>query len=239
MVDDVTLDSMSGGDTVAADDISSVKYQRIKLIHGANGVNDGDVSTANGLPVQDTQAIADNGAFTDGTSKVLPVGYVFDETAGTPLTENDAAAARIDSKRSQIYVLEDGTVRGRRATVDYQGRQVFAQAQDVITVSGNVALTPLRQPINVNSTGAILVSGTTNRRIRVLNGVLMAPTAVTVQLKSANNSDVTGPLPLGATGGFQIPEAEIGDFETRVGESLTIVLSSSVQVGGWLTYVYI
>ena len=42
---------MSGGDTIAADDISGVKYQRIKLIHGADGTNDGDVSTANGLPI--------------------------------------------------------------------------------------------------------------------------------------------------------------------------------------------
>lgn len=52
MADDVTLDAMSGGDTVAADDIGGVKFQRMKLIHGANGTNDGDVSTANGLPVQ-------------------------------------------------------------------------------------------------------------------------------------------------------------------------------------------
>lgn len=46
---DVTIGS---GATVGADEITSVKYQRIKLIHGADGTNDGDVSTANGLPVQ-------------------------------------------------------------------------------------------------------------------------------------------------------------------------------------------
>jgi hypothetical protein len=49
MADDVILPATSG--TVAADDISSVLYQRVKLIHGADGVNAGDVSTANGLPV--------------------------------------------------------------------------------------------------------------------------------------------------------------------------------------------
>ena len=39
------------GETFAFDDIGGIKYQRAKLIHGADGVNDGDVSTANPLPV--------------------------------------------------------------------------------------------------------------------------------------------------------------------------------------------
>jgi hypothetical protein len=51
MADNVTLNTMTGGDVAAADDIGGVKFQRIKLIHGADGVNAGDVSTANGLPV--------------------------------------------------------------------------------------------------------------------------------------------------------------------------------------------
>lgn len=51
MADNVTLNAMSGGSVVAADDIGSVYYQRIKLVHGADGVNDGDVSTVNGLPI--------------------------------------------------------------------------------------------------------------------------------------------------------------------------------------------
>ena len=38
------------GETYASDDISSVKYQRVKLIHGNDGSNDGDVSTTNPFP---------------------------------------------------------------------------------------------------------------------------------------------------------------------------------------------
>lgn len=44
------LVSGSSGATIAYDDISSVFYARAKLIHGADGVNAGDVSTANPLP---------------------------------------------------------------------------------------------------------------------------------------------------------------------------------------------
>lgn len=65
--------------------------------------------------------IVDNAAFTDGTTRLSPNAYIYDEVAGTALTENDAAAARIDEKRAQIGIIEDGTTRGRRATVTAQG----------------------------------------------------------------------------------------------------------------------
>lgn len=51
MVDNLTITPGLGAD-VATDDISSVHYPRHKLIHGADGTNDGDVSTQNGLPVR-------------------------------------------------------------------------------------------------------------------------------------------------------------------------------------------
>lgn len=49
MADNPTLPAT--GSAVAADDISSVLYPRIKLVHGADGTNAGDVATANPLPV--------------------------------------------------------------------------------------------------------------------------------------------------------------------------------------------
>ena len=51
MADNVVLHSGSGGVTAAADEISSVVYQRVKITQGADGVNDGDVAKANPLPV--------------------------------------------------------------------------------------------------------------------------------------------------------------------------------------------
>lgn len=41
----------TSGDVIAADDIGGVKFQRIKMTLGADGVNDGDVSSANPIPV--------------------------------------------------------------------------------------------------------------------------------------------------------------------------------------------
>lgn len=52
MVDDVILNAGSGGDTVAADDIGGVKYQRVKVTFGADGAASDVTSTAtNPLPV--------------------------------------------------------------------------------------------------------------------------------------------------------------------------------------------
>ena len=44
----------TSGDVIAADDIGGVKFQRIKLTLGADGTNDGDVSSANPVPVRET-----------------------------------------------------------------------------------------------------------------------------------------------------------------------------------------
>ncbi len=57
MADNITLSSGSGGDSLAADDISSVKHQRVKIQHGADG-SATDVSTASPMPVElDSQAL--------------------------------------------------------------------------------------------------------------------------------------------------------------------------------------
>lgn len=79
------------------------------------------VDNAGAFAVQDSEKIADNAAFTDGASKVMPAGFVLDETAGPALAENDAAAARIDAKRAQVAVIEDGVARGTRLAVKGAG----------------------------------------------------------------------------------------------------------------------
>ena len=72
MADNKQLNVMTGGPTVATDEIAGVDYQRIKMIHGSDGVNDGDVSTANPLPVklqsQDTNSEVSTTPLANGAS---------------------------------------------------------------------------------------------------------------------------------------------------------------------------
>jgi hypothetical protein len=71
MADDTTLNPGSGGDVIATDDISGVKFQRVKLIHGADGTNDGDVAATNPLPVEISNA---NLVSTDNSSSTPLTG---------------------------------------------------------------------------------------------------------------------------------------------------------------------
>lgn len=113
---------------------------RVTLANDSTGVvsvddNGSALTVDNGgtFAVQDSEKVADNAAFTDGTTKVSPAGFIFDETAGTALTENDAGAARMDSKRAQVVVHEDATTRGlRQGVVDETG----ASAVDAAAVGG-------------------------------------------------------------------------------------------------------
>lgn len=94
------------------------------------------VTNAGTFAVQDSEKLVDNAAFTDGTTKVLPAGYIFDDVAGTALSENDIAAPRIDSKRATVAILE-GLTRGTRAEV---------KAASTAAVAGDPALVVALSP---------------------------------------------------------------------------------------------
>ena len=49
MSDNSTLPAT--GDVIAADEIGGIKFQRVKLVLGGDGVNDGDVATGNPVPI--------------------------------------------------------------------------------------------------------------------------------------------------------------------------------------------
>jgi hypothetical protein len=110
------------GTTILTDDTGAGGHaQVVKLAISTDGSGSLiPADTTNGIDVDVTRLpneVVDNAGFTDGTTKLAMVGYVYDEVAGTALTENDAAAARIDAKRAIIHTLEDGSTRGRYATV--------------------------------------------------------------------------------------------------------------------------
>ncbi len=92
------------------------------------------VTNAGTFATQESQILADNAGFTDGTTKVFAAGYIYDEIAGTALTENDVAAARINVNRGLVNVIEDGTTRGRYATVT---------ASNAIKVDGSAVNQPV------------------------------------------------------------------------------------------------
>jgi hypothetical protein len=102
------------------------------------------VSNAGTFAVQDSEKLTDNAVFSDGESKVMLAGYVFDETAGTALSENDAAAARLNANRAQVLVIEDDATRGRRASVT---------AANALKVDGSTVTQPVSGTVTANAGG--------------------------------------------------------------------------------------
>ena len=75
MADNVTLNPGIGGAVVAADEINGAQFQRIKLVHGADGINAGDVSVGNPLPVAGnfTATLSITQPLTDTQLRATPV----------------------------------------------------------------------------------------------------------------------------------------------------------------------
>lgn len=110
----------------------------------------------------DNATLVDNNVFTDGTTRVMMSGYIFDEVVGTALTENDAAAARVDSKRAQVLVLEDATTRGQRQTVKAASTAaVAADLPAVVALHPTTALPEMRAAtLGVTATAAVNTGST-------------------------------------------------------------------------------
>lgn len=126
-IGDVTVNNAAGGAAVNIQDGGNsitVDATSLPLPTGAateatlaTRASEATLATLATEASQVAQSIVDNAGFTDGTTRIIPAGFIFDETAGTAFVENDAGAARIDDKRAQILVVEDFSVRGRRLVI--------------------------------------------------------------------------------------------------------------------------
>lgn len=129
MVDDVTLNSGSGGATLAADDIGGVHHQRVKIEYGVDGAAT-DVSDTNPLPVDDA-----GGSLTvDGTV-----------TANLSATDNavlDAIQAAVEIIDNVVFTDDTST----HATGSTQGMGVMAAA------------TPTDASVEANDIGMVAMS---------------------------------------------------------------------------------
>jgi hypothetical protein len=97
MADNMVVNAGVGGDTVALDDIGGVKFQRVKIVEGADGVNDGDICAANPLPV----------AISDGTDTAL-----VDASGQLGVVEANSAAIKT------AVELIDNAISGNEMQVD-------------------------------------------------------------------------------------------------------------------------
>ena len=117
--------------------------------------------------------------------------------------------------------------------------------QGVVTVPSlsylsapGVLISPTDVIVNASTSGdsVLLAAQGAGTVIHVISGLLISAGDVTVQFWSnAAGTALSGPLPLTANSGFNMPFCPVGHFRALDNQALVINLSASESVGGWLT----
>jgi hypothetical protein len=121
MADNTELNPGTGGDIIASDDVSGVKYQVVKLAVGADGAAS-LVANANPIPISDAGG---NISIDDGGNTITVDGTVAVTNAGTFATQVDGAALTALQLIDNIVAVEDAV-----AGSGYSGVPFLAVRQD-------------------------------------------------------------------------------------------------------------
>ena len=90
------------GATIAADDIGGALHQRVKMVLGADGVTNGDVSLANPMPIQGVGELVEqlSAIRTLLQSLTRSVGLAMPDSAGRLLVRIDASSVNLSTSLS-------------------------------------------------------------------------------------------------------------------------------------------
>ena len=169
MADNVTISTAGGTETIAADEVASVKYPRNKLIFGADGANSGDVQLAsttvlgplpvNAYPATDFITLAGLG--------VAPQFAVIDLTAtGTLVTAQAGKRIRVISlAMTYENITGDETYIFRTGAAGTALTGSFGDVSAAITTGSHVLVLPFNPcgwfQTNVGDLLELALGGTT------------------------------------------------------------------------------
>lgn len=125
----------TGTDVFATDDIAGVNYPRTKITLGADGVNGGDVSASNPMPVTGTVAISGNVEITNDVGNPIPVS-----AAALPLPTGAATETTLAALNTKTPAV---------------GQAAMAASSPVV-IASDQSTVPVNQA-GVSATGSITV----------------------------------------------------------------------------------
>lgn len=130
--------AFSSGDVVATDDIDGVKYQRVKLIHGVDGTNGGDVAATNPLPVEMTGSRLPFGSVhTESLTPVFQADAVYGvnaflNTTRTGLAVGIGAGSGSVTGTANVFKASTGTTQYSFASMQSRRRLRYRPGQGVV-----------------------------------------------------------------------------------------------------------
>lgn len=163
MSDNVVLNPGEDGDIAAADDIGGVKYQRVKLTIGSDGVNDGDVSDANPMPV-DVKNFPAQTALTDSQLRDSPVPVFVSNTVGVGLTDSELRATPVPVEAPGA--AQDATL------------QALATLNDTMLVLLSAILEKMPRVTGNDQVAASIETFPANQDLRNITGALANVTSI-------------------------------------------------------------
>lgn len=170
MADNTTLPVPStSGDVIATDDIDGVKYQRVKMTIGADGVDDGDVSSTNPLPVEIQGSIpvtiASAIEITNDAGNAIPVS-----AASLPLPTGAATEASLSTVSGAVSSGAMQVKAKRPDQVKWSFAKVVA-ANGIDTEYGTLLQTGSGMAVSQSSGNLVITTGTTAYSETVIRSV--------------------------------------------------------------------
>ncbi len=192
MADNTTLNTGTGGDVIATDDIAGVKYQRVKITIGADGTSDGDVASTNPLPIEGSVGITGTVAVTDNSGSLTVDGTV---TANQP---SSTAYRVILSDGTSDVPLDAAHADGEANTenhIDVGAKVLVYNGTSWDRIRGNVTDGML---VNLGANNDVTVTGTVTANAGTGNFTVTQATAANL------NATVTGTVAATQSGTWNI-----------------------------------
>lgn len=156
------MNTGTGGDVIATDDIGGVKIQRVKIVVGADGVNDGDVSNIVPMPV-DLREVAGSavktGAGTESGSQRMAIA-TGGELAGVK-TSLQIIDDWDDSDRAKVSLVpgEDGVTGDTGIVTSNTLRMTLATDIPLPAGTNNIGKVEIQgTPVLTNATGTSAIA---------------------------------------------------------------------------------
>lgn len=183
MADNVAI-TPGTGENIAADDIGGVKVQRVKLTLGADGVNDGDVSSANPIPA----GVIQNKVASTGNSSTSNLSAAATFT-GTGISTSGFSAVQVS------FIADKSCILQIQESPD-NSSWVFPHAVDIIPASR-----VFRRTETVNSAYArVVVTNIDTGATTTLNlATMMCPIAVPDSPRPARGRTAVGSISTATT----------------------------------------
>jgi hypothetical protein len=186
-MDNITVAPATTGSSIAADDIGGVLHQRVKVVIGNDGVNNGDISTSNPMPVTVVSGIEleiknDTGNPLPISGPVNVTNFPSSQAVTGPLTDTQLRATAVPVSGS-FY----------QATQPVSGS---VSVSSIPAVTGSVSVTnfPATQAVSNLFEGPV-TPGTVATKSALMGGQYnSSPLALTNGQQSALQLDSTGRL---------------------------------------------